>query len=232
MILELTLSIIIGILIGTITGLIPGLHINLIIVILLASLSNPLISNIPPIALVLFIVSLSITHIIIDFIPTSLLGVPEEDSFLAILPAHKFLLRGKALQAVSLLSFGALTSSIFIIPISIVFIFLIPKTILILSPIIPFILLFTLLFSTIRENNLYEATIVTILGGVLGYLTFSLPVKEPLLPILTGLFGLPALILSIKNKTKIPKQMLSQKPDIKINEIISSLKSCLISAPL
>jgi len=52
--------------------------------------------------------------------------------------------------------------------------------------------------------------------------------SEPLLPLLTGLFGSSMLILSIKNNTKIPKQKIT-KPKIKLTK---PLLGALIASPL
>jgi len=96
-ILELILALFLGILAGTFTGLSPGIHINLVSTILVSSL--PFLSFLPLISLVVFIVSMSITHTFIDFIPSIYFGAPEEDNFLSVLPGHKMLNQGKAHEA-------------------------------------------------------------------------------------------------------------------------------------
>ena len=53
--------------------------------------------------------------------------------------------------------------------------------------------------------------------------------KEPLLPLLTGLFGTSTLLLSIKNKTKIKKQELEKVINIKK---IKPLLTSAITSPL
>ena len=106
MILEILIALILGIMIGTITGLIPGIHINLVAVFLLA-ISTSLLLFFPPIALVIFIIALSIAHIFIDFIPTIFLGAPDEDTALSILPGHELLLQGSGYEAVILSVLGA-----------------------------------------------------------------------------------------------------------------------------
>src|SRR3989344_277670 len=113
MILELIIALIIGVLIGTITGLTPGLHINLIITFLSLSFFEKIISS-NPFPMSIFIVSLSITHIITDFIPSILLGAPEEDSYLSILPGHRMLLEGRGYEAITLCIYGSISSILFI----------------------------------------------------------------------------------------------------------------------
>ncbi len=73
-----------------------------------------------------------------------------------------------------------------------------------------------------------KALIVFLLTGVLGLCVLNLEINEPLLPLLTGLFGGSMLIISIKNKIKIPKQKISiQKP-----KIFKPLLGAIIASPL
>ena len=81
------LAFFIGILAGIFTGLFPGIHVNLVSVFLI-SISPSLLKYTSPISLAIFIVSMSITHSFLDFIPSIFLGAPDEDSFLSILPGH------------------------------------------------------------------------------------------------------------------------------------------------
>jgi putative membrane protein len=62
----------------------------------------------------------------------------------------------------------------------------------------------------------------------LGLCALNLELNEPLLPMLTGLFGSSLLILSIKNKTQIPEQKIS--PPSK--RIIKPILSSVIASPL
>src|SRR3989344_7011318 len=106
MILALIAALLLGTIAGTLTGLFPGIHINLISAILVSSLSLPFISSLPIISLIVFIVSMSITHTFLDFIPSILLGAPEEDSFLSVLPGHQLLKKGRGYEAIILTLYG------------------------------------------------------------------------------------------------------------------------------
>src|SRR3990172_8135655 len=114
--IELIIALIVGLLAGTITGLTPGIHINLVAAFLTSSIGY--FAGIPLIALVVFIVSMSITHTFIDFIPSIYLGAPEEDTFLSVLPGHELLKEGKGYEASVLTLYG----SIIAIPIILIFI--------------------------------------------------------------------------------------------------------------
>ena len=107
MLLELVLFLILGILAGTITGLAPGIHINLIGAALVSGTFS-LLAGISPVYLIVFIVSMSISHVFIDFIPSIFLGAPEEGTELSVLPGHEMLKKGQGFHAINLTSLGCL----------------------------------------------------------------------------------------------------------------------------
>jgi putative membrane protein len=73
---------------------------------------------------------------------------------------------------------------------------------------------------------------IFILAGVLGLLTFHLPVREPLLPLLSGLFGLSNLFFSLKSKTKLPPQKIKPLREIFLTkELLKSATASIIFAP-
>ncbi|MEK6889538.1 MAG: tripartite tricarboxylate transporter permease [Nanoarchaeota archaeon] len=233
MVLELIFAILLGVLAGTLTGLIPGIHINLIASILLASLSLPFISHISPIILVIFIVAMSITHTFIDFIPSIYLGAPDEDSFLSILPGHQFMLKGLAHSAFILTLYGSLLALPVIILYTPIFIKFLPFLFTSTKSAMPYILIFLSIYLILREENLATGFISFSLAGFLGLLTFNLPVKEPLLPMLSGLFGLSSLILSLNARNLPRKQILQPLKYIKIEkrEFIKSLSASIFIVP-
>lgn len=216
MVIELLIALLLGIIAGTFTGLSPGIHINLVATILTASLAY--FSNVPLISLAVFIVSMSITHTFIDFIPSIFLGAPEEDSFLSLLPGHQLLLEGKGYEAFILTLYG----SIFAIPVILIFtpifIFTLPTLYDLIKTVMPFLLIFLSLYIVLREDNFILSLIVFILAGFLGLFTFNLPVKEPLLPLLSGLFGLSGLIISLKSKSIPKKQSIVPLKKIKLEK--------------
>ncbi|MDP3881530.1 MAG: tripartite tricarboxylate transporter permease [Nanoarchaeota archaeon] len=232
-IIEFVLALLLGLLAGTLTGLFPGIHINLIAAILISSLA---ISSeyFSPLTLVTFIVAMSITHTFIDFIPSIFLGAPEEDNFLSVLPGHQLLKEGRGYEACILTLIGSITAIALIIIISPLFFYILPHLYPLLEKAIPLILIFISLYMIFREEDLLSALIVFTLSGYLGFATFNLPVKDPLMPLLTGLFGLSSLIITIKSRSKIEKQKL---PEIKKifpskKELFSSIGAASIAAPL
>src|SRR3989338_10341079 len=105
MVILLILFVLLGVLIGILTGLMPGLHINLVASAIVFFL--PLLKLDPLLAAIL-ILSISITHIFLDFIPTTFFGVPNPDNATSLLPSHELVLKGRAYEAIFLSAFGCL----------------------------------------------------------------------------------------------------------------------------
>lgn len=232
MIFEICIAIFIGVSAGTITGLAPGIHINLVALFLLSSLA---FFHVVPIALAVFIVAMSITHTFIDFIPSIFLGAPDEDSVLSVLPGHEMLIKGRGYEAVILTLYGSLAGIFIILIFSPLFILFLPKIYEGARTIMPLILLVTsfFLFYFEKSSKLW-AILIFLLAGFLGIATLNLNLKDPLLPLLTGLFGASSLITSITKKQKLPKQKILKFKDIKIKKksLARALFASLIASPL
>ena len=237
MLIELILALAVGVLIGTFTGLFPGIHINLVSAFLL-SVSTFLLTITTPLSLVIFIASLSITHTFIDFIPSIYLGAPNEDSFLSVLPGHKLLLRGQGHKAVIITSLGCLSGILIFLILAPLFIITLPIIYPYIQRIMHIILILASLFLITREKGIYKkvlAFFVFILSGFLGIAVLNNPIiKEPLLPLLTGLFGASSLIISIKQKTIIPSQQIDNLKNLGFSKIsfLKTMFASIIASPL
>lgn len=229
MIIEIVLALILGVIIGTITGLLPGIHINLVSAFILASLSF-LLLHFSPISIAIFIVSLSISHTFLDFIPGIFLGAPDE-SALSVLPGHKLLLEGKGYEAVFYTSIGCLISLPLLIILTPLFILVLPQVFYYLKFVMFFILLSVSVYMLANNQNKSLALIIFLMSGFLGIFTLIYPLRQPLLPLLSGLFGASSLVSSIKKKESLKKQGIT-KPEIKFKEIKSTFFTSLISSPL
>jgi putative membrane protein len=231
MILALLAALLLGVSAGTLTGLLPGIHMNLIGA-FLVSMSVSL-SFLSPVPIIVFVVSMTITHTFLDFIPSIFLGAPDESSALSVLPGHKMLLKGKAQEAVFLTLIGSSLSIFLILLLSLPFIFYLPLIYNYIKIIIPFLLILVSLFMIYSDNNKFNAFLLFCLAGFLGISTLSLPLSQPLLPLLTGLFGGSSLITSLTKKTKIPKQktIKIRKMKIKLKSILKTALGTLIASP-
>src|SRR3989344_1105578 len=234
MLIEILVILFAGVIAGTFTGLIPGIHVNLIGAILISLTTTSALYQINPIYIVVFIVSMAITHTFVDFIPSVFLGCPDTDTELSILPGHKLLKEGLGYEAIMLTNYGSLAAIFILILIAFPSIFIIQKTYPILQKIIPYILILTSILLISFEKQKIKSIFIFILSGALGYIALTLGnsdlLKEPLLPLLTGLFGASTLLLSIKTTPKIPKQI--SETTITKKQIIKPLFGAAIAAPL
>ena len=231
MLFEIILALLLGCTIGTFTGLIPGIHINLIGIFLI-SLSASLLSSIPPIYFVVFVVAMAITHTFVDFIPSVFLGCPDTDTELSVLPGHELLKKGEGYHAVLLTCYGSILAIFTLILIAFPSILIISKIYNFIENLIPFFLIIISITLISLERKKSVALCVFLLTGFLGWSVLNMEINQPLLPLLTGLFGGSMLVLSIKNKIKIPKQEISELKIINPRPIAGAFLGSLIASPI
>jgi putative membrane protein len=209
MILELLAAVLTGLALGTLTGLIPGIHVNLLSALIVSSLG--LFSNTPLIVISVAIVSMATTHTFLDPIPSIYLGAPEGDMALGVLPGHRMLLEGKGFEAVRLTVIGSFCCMIFTIALMPLVIPILPFVSKILTPFIGYILLAIVLFMIFKDKKKsVHSLLIFLISGTLGIIVNKLNVEQSLFPLLSGLFGVSGLVMSLASNTKIPKQIISE----------------------
>ena len=235
MFFEILIAIFLGCLMGVITGLTPGLHINLVALILF-SISPVLLGYTNVVAVASFIIAMSITHTFTDFISSTYLGAPADDTALAVLPAHRMLLEGMGHEAVKLTVIGSLLCLILTIALSPLLIAAVPVIFSYLKDYVGWILLAVVVFMILREENInkkFWAFVVVALSGILGLIVFNMPnLKDPLLPMLSGLFGISVLLLSLSQKVTLPLQRTTEMVKVKAKSMIKALSSGVFSGSL
>src|SRR3989338_5645485 len=225
MIWQTVLALVIGILAGIITGLTPGIHVNLVSVFILA-IHRKLLAFFTLMDIAVFLVAMSITHVFLDAVPSIYLGAPDSNTALGVLPGHRYLLQGNGYMAIKLTVVGnyfALLLSLALFPIAIA---LIGEIYDYIVEYIGYFLLVILVFMVIREKNLIWAIIVVLLSGLLGMIVLDMPMLEdPLFPMLSGLFGISTLLISLNDNQEIPPQKTSSKIDIDWKKGVKALLS-------
>jgi len=227
MLIEILLFLFLGILFGILTGLIPGIHINLVGVALI-SLAASFLSFLNPIYFVVFIVAMAITHTFVDFIPSVFLGCPDTDTELSILPGHDLLKKGKGYEAITLTAYGSLAAIFILILVTFPIASLLETFYDFLKILIPGLLILVSFFLISSEKKMKNALVVFLLTGFLGLFVLNIEMKEPLLPLLTGLFGSSMLIISIRDKISIPKQEITKAK----TKLFKPLLGAVIASPL
>jgi putative membrane protein len=222
---QIIIAIILGIFSGIVTGLIPGVHINLISATLL-SISPLLLVYTNSFILVVFIISMSVTHTFLDTIPSIFLGAPDSSQVLGVLPGHRYLLKGKGLLAVKLTvigSYGAVILSILFFPIFVLFVKYVYHHI---SSYVKYFIVIVIIFMILKDKKKVWAIIVFLISGVLGVLVLSsVTIKNPLFPMLSGMFGVSTLLYSLKDNNTLPKQKNSVNIPVKIKLFFKSIFS-------
>lgn len=209
--LELVFACFIGILIGTLTGMIPGIHVNTAGAILFAS-STFLLGFVSPEFLCVVMVSMSIAHALTEFVPSMLLGVPQEGTATSILPGHKMVLEGRSKEVIRIVAvggFGAIVITILMMPIFTVALPFLhnltkPYTWIILSASSIYL---TYMLTNSKKDFLW-ALILFLLSGILGWTIFQTSISSgiSLMCIFSGLFGISTILFSLNDNSVIPHQ--------------------------
>lgn len=208
--IEFFIAISLGIIFGVITGITPGLHVNTVGIIIF-SISDKILENTTPLVLCCFFVSIALCHAMIEFIPSLLMGIPDEDTILSIQPGHRMLFKGKGRQSIRLISFGGFLSIIILIILMPFLMIILPIIYMTLKEFIGYLLLFTMVILLVHFNKKgtrLKSILIFLLSGLLGLfvLNSNLGSNIALLTILSGLFSISNLLYSINFKSKIPPQ--------------------------
>ena len=209
--IELVIACFIGIMIGTTTGMILGIHVNTAGAILFAS-SAFLLSQVSAEFLCVLMVSMSIAHALIEFVPSMLLGVPQEGTATSILPGHRMVLQGRSKEVIRIVSvggFGAIIVTILMLP---VFSILLPMLHDITKPYTWAILLVASLYLTYNLTANFRdflwSLLLFVLSGILGWIIFQSPISSgvTLMCVFSGLFGISTILFSLNDSSTIPHQ--------------------------
>lgn len=209
--IELVIACFIGILIGTTTGMIPGIHVNTAGAILFAS-STFLMTFLSAEFLCVLMVSMSIAHALIEFVPSMLLGVPQEGTATSILPGHRMVLEGRSKEVIRIVSvggFGAIIITILMLPI---FAITLPIMHNVTKPFTWLILLVASIYLTHKLTANFRdflwSLLLFVLSGILGWIIFQTPISSgtTLMCIFSGLFGISTILFSLNDSSTIPHQ--------------------------
>jgi putative membrane protein len=228
MFLEISIALAFGVAFGIITGLAPGIHVNLVAAALL-SLSPILLEHLSPLSLGVFIMALAVTHSYHDTIPSVYLGAPENENSLSVLPGQKMLLQGHGYQAVKITILGTYSGmllSFLLIPL---FLAAAGSISPVIKPYLPYMLIFFVVLMIMRESDKFWSALLFLLSGTMGLIVFSMSaLKEPLFPMLSGLFGVSGLLISLSENSSIVPQKTERDIDLDSHELAKALSGSAI----
>lgn len=209
---------VLGACMGTFSGMVPGIHVNTLAAMMLAGyplLSDALSSFIPtellPICVASCIMSASIVHSFVDYVPSVFIGAPDPDDVISALPGHRLLLDGRGMAAVRSAAIGscvgACTSIVLAIPFQLLLLSGLSDY---LDSITAMVLIAVILIMLLHERdpvNMIWCALTILVSGLLGLICMDLDIPcngiivggTLIFPMLTGLFGMPALLQSLSN---------------------------------
>lgn len=173
---EVVLGFVLGVL-----GLVPFLHTNT----LLAAL---------PQASPLLVAALVFSHLAFEALPAVFFGIPTSGHPLSALPAHYLVRSGQGRVALDAALAGLLGGFFGAVLLGAVFWFLGPVVFSFVKPLTEWFLLAVVLLVWASDGWRLLHLGSFAVFGVLGMAVFALPINEPLFPLLSGLFGVPALL--------------------------------------
>ena len=206
--------------------MIPGIHVNTAGAILFAT-STFLLTFLSPEFLCVIMVAMSIAHALIEFVPSMLLGVPQEGTATSILPGHRMVLQGRSKEVIRIVSvggFGAIIITILMLPI---FAIALPIMHDITKPFTWMILLFASIYLTYKltstTRDLMWSLLLFLLSGILGWITFQTPISSgvSLMCTFSGLFGISTILFSLNDSSTIPHQNPFYELDLDFNKFKS-----------
>ena len=198
--IEYVLLILAGCMIGTITGLTPGLHVNTVCLI---GLSLYPLLGLDALTFSVVMVATTITQHFLDFIPAIFIGVPEESTALSVLPTHKLVLKGRAMEAVKITAYGCFLGIFFSLMLLPLAMYAVPTIYNSLRGFVVYIISTAALILILREKGAGKifAALAFILSGILGLVTLDMKLlssSEVLFPVFSGLFGISNLLYSLQ----------------------------------
>ena len=190
-----------GTICGIISGLAPGIHSNMIAALLLG-FSPALLPVLGPEGMAAVLIATLITHSFLEIIPATFLGVPDDGTALSVLPAHSLTLDGKGEEAVRISALGSLWGVIFAVPLAIMALWFIPLLQSSVDLLTGSLLVLVMGMIIVRSEAAGWLFALCLVSGLLGLFAFrydylswnTLGAGNILMPLLTGLFGLPFLL--------------------------------------
>ncbi len=113
-------SFLFGVMLGCMTGLIPGFHVNNVALLAVSMAPLAIGVGIPLDAVAGTIVATGTVHTFLNYIPSALVGAPDGDTALALLPGHRMLISGQAAQGVAYSARGSQMGMFLSVPLLVV----------------------------------------------------------------------------------------------------------------
>lgn len=207
---------------GAFSGMVPGIHVNTLAAILLASYpaleaALPFDPSVSSMAAACCVMSASVVHSYVDFVPSAFMGCPDAEDAVSLLPAHRLLLKGRGMEAVRAAAVGSLVGCsaalLLAVPLQAVLAGGAGGLLSDLAPLVLTAASLILVTDEMRRGSGLWGPFLFVLSGMLGLGCMVLPIPAEgvlgdgsvMMPLLTGLFGVP-MMLSASGGGRIPPQ--------------------------
>ena len=207
---------------GLFSGLVPGIHVNTLAAMLLNAYpaieaSVPLGEAEAAVAVGCCIMSASVVHSFVDFVPSVFIGAPDAEDAVSVLPGHRLLLMGRGMEAVRAAAIGSVigcsVSIALALPLQWALLNGAEDALDLLTPVVLITACILLLSSEWRRGSGLWGPAIMGVSGILGLGCMVLPVPTEgilgegsvMMPLLTGLFGIPVL-LETGGNARVPAQ--------------------------
>jgi putative membrane protein len=230
--LDILLAFAFGVLAGIVSGLTPGIHTNTVAILAVGAL--PIFTRyFSLIDIGIFLSVMVVVHSFLDFIPSLFLGAPDSDTALGVLPGHRMLLRGEGYAALKLTVVGGIGAAVLgILTLPVFFAFVERGYPILEKFIVPIIISFSIIFILLEPSfkKRLWALLIFLMAGSLGLIVLNnLSMRDPLFPMLSGLFGVSTLLVSMQGNTKIVEQKFDDEIEFGFHNFWNYLKATLSS---
>jgi len=204
-----------GIALGVFTGLIPGIHTNNLTPFFVTLAAG---SSLVSLNLAALIVAMAITNAFISYIPATFLGAPEPGTELSVLPAHRLLMQGKGYEVIKLTAIGCFGGLLLGAALVWPMLLFVGPAYAAIRPQMHLLLAAVVIVMIALERSkagIFWASVIFLLSGFLGLLSLDTNLIRgdvALMPLLSGLFGVSTLLLSLKNVGNMPEQRIDDGP--------------------
>ncbi|RKZ34251.1 hypothetical protein DRQ33_02565 [bacterium] len=236
--LTLLAYILLGIAMSTFISVIPALHIyNVMGLIIIGILSFG--HFIPPEVIPYMFMAMLVTYAVLNTLTAIFLSAPDESMIFVVMPGHKGILMGRGYEIAMLTGFGALLGILLLLLITPLSFFVLPSLRRLMTPHMHWVLGLVTVYILMSEwpkgverkppglarfleawRSLGAGLLTFILSGFLGLIVLNktiIPIRasfQALMPVFVGLFAIPAILLNIVSKEKIPEQHIAESIDV------------------
>ncbi len=237
---------------GGIIAMLPSLHIYNAagIALIIWTAAEGLI---PYPAVAPYFLSLVVAFSLLNAIPMTLMGAPEESAGTSILPGTKYLMNGRGYEAVIITGIGSMMGLVILAGMTPIVLKTIPVLHNILTPHLHWIIMAVIVYMVMSEwprdegigetvfqrlrhawSNLVGGILTFVLAGILGLIVTSRTLVGPdagflnIMPVFVGLFAVPGAIHHLLSRKKIPRQHIPDSVELTAKDVgVSGLQGAI-----